>query len=74
MHAIVHPADIQDRNGGLMLLATLFGLYPSLRKIFADAGYQGPIFEKGVANLMSELNVAPRRFVWVGAQPEVRRV
>jgi len=57
MHAIVHPADIQDRNGGLMLLATLFGLYPSLRKIFADAGYQGPIFEQGVANLMSELNV-----------------
>jgi hypothetical protein len=30
MHAIVHPADIQDRNGGLLLLSTLFGLFPFL--------------------------------------------
>jgi hypothetical protein len=28
VHAIVHPADIQDRDGGLLLLATLFGMYP----------------------------------------------
>ena len=27
MKAIVHPADIQDRDGGLLLLSTLFGLY-----------------------------------------------
>lgn len=26
--AIVHAANIQDRDGGAMLLATLFGLYP----------------------------------------------
>jgi hypothetical protein len=28
LHAIVHPADIQDRDGGILLLATLFGMYP----------------------------------------------
>jgi len=27
MHAIVHPADIQDRDGGGLVMATLFGLY-----------------------------------------------
>jgi hypothetical protein len=25
-HAIVHPVDIQDRNGGVLLLSTLFGM------------------------------------------------
>jgi len=26
MHALVHPADIQDRDGGVLVMATLFGL------------------------------------------------
>jgi putative transposase len=39
--AIVHRADIQDRDGGVLLMATLFGLYPFLLKLYADAGYQG---------------------------------
>jgi hypothetical protein len=25
MHAIMHAADLQDRDGGAMLMATLFG-------------------------------------------------
>ena len=44
MHAVVHAADIQDRDGGVLVLATLFGMFPFLRKIFADSGYQGPHF------------------------------
>ena len=44
LHAVVHPADIQDRDGGKLVLATLFGLHPFLRKLFADGGYQGPKF------------------------------
>jgi hypothetical protein len=31
LHAIVHPADIQDRDGGILLLSTLFGLFPFLK-------------------------------------------
>jgi transposase len=27
LHAIVHAADIQDRDGGVLLMSTLFGLY-----------------------------------------------
>ena len=45
MHAIVHAADIQDRDGGVLLMATLFGLHPFLLKLYADGGYQGPEFQ-----------------------------
>jgi transposase len=55
LHAIVHPADIQDRNGGILLLATLFGMYPFLKKLFADGGYQGPEFQKALASLLPQL-------------------
>ena len=44
LHAIVHSAGIQDRDGGISLLATLFGQFPFLEKLFADSAYQGPIF------------------------------
>ena len=43
-HAAVHPANIQDRDGGVLVLASPFDLYPFLQKLFADAGYQEPQF------------------------------
>ena len=46
MHAIVHAADIQDRDGGALVMATLFGMFPFLLKLYADGGYQGPIFQQ----------------------------
>ena len=55
LHAIVHPADIQDRDGGILLLTTLFGMYPFLKKLFADAGYQGPKFQEALAKTMPYL-------------------
>ena len=30
MHAIVHAADLQDRDGGALLMASLFGAFPFL--------------------------------------------
>ena len=33
MHAIVHAADIQNRDGGALLMATLVGLYPFLLEL-----------------------------------------
>src|ERR1700738_3849678 len=55
LHAIVHGADIQDRDGGILLLATLFGMHPFLKKLFADAGYQGPEFKKAQTRILPNL-------------------
>jgi hypothetical protein len=44
MQAIIRAADIQDRDGGVLLKGSLFGLYPFLLKLCADSGYQGPEF------------------------------
>ena len=55
LHAVVHPADIQDRDGGILLLATLFGMYPFLKKLFADGGYQGPEFQKALTKILPYL-------------------
>lgn len=55
LHAIVHSAGLQDRDGGLSLLATLFGLYPFLKKLFADGAYQGPEFRKGLKKILPYL-------------------
>jgi len=57
LHAIVHPADIQDRDGGILLLSTLFGLFPFLKKLFADGGYQGPQFRQALAEVLPQLKV-----------------
>ncbi len=55
--AIVHAADIQDRDGGMMLMGTLFGLFPFLLKLYADGGYQGPKFQEGLGRVCSQINV-----------------
>ena len=55
LHAIVHAANVQDRDGGLLLLATLFGKFPFLQKLLADSGYQGPIFAHGLAKILPYL-------------------
>jgi len=55
--AVIHPADIQDRDGGILVLEALFNRYPMLRKLFADAGYQGPKFRDGAKQVRPELDV-----------------
>jgi len=48
LHAVVHSAAVQDRDGGVLVMATLFGLYPFLLKLYADGGYQGPQFQEAL--------------------------
>jgi transposase len=55
--AIVHAADIQDRDGGVLLMGTLFGLFPFLLKLYADSGYQGPKFQQGLRRVCRQINV-----------------
>ena len=53
----MHTADLQDRDGGVLLVATLFGLYPFLRKLYADGGYQGPVFQNALKRVMREVDL-----------------
>jgi hypothetical protein len=42
LNAVVHPANIQDRGGALLVLAGLRNLFPWLDLIWADGAYKGP--------------------------------
>jgi transposase len=53
----VHAADIQDRDGGALVMTTMFGMYPFLLKLYADGGYQGPVFRRAVTKIMKQVNV-----------------
>jgi transposase len=57
LHAIVHAADIQDRDGGVLLMSTMLGAFPFLLKLYADRGYQGPKFQQGVLALCRQIDV-----------------
>jgi hypothetical protein len=46
LHAAVHPANIQDRDGGVLVLSTLFGLYPFLQKLLLMAEIRDLFFKR----------------------------
>ena len=48
---IVHPADVQDRDGAPALLASVRSLFPWLRHVFADGGYAGDKLKDALKNL-----------------------
>ncbi len=76
---VVHPADVQDRDGAKQVLAKLPGRFPRLRLIWADAGYAGQLVAWGQARTAwvlaivrrprscSRFEVLPRR--WVVERP-----
>jgi transposase len=41
LNVVVHPADIQDRDGAFHLLRRARRLFPFIERIFADGGYAG---------------------------------
>jgi transposase len=53
----ISTADIQDRDGGGLLMATLFGLHPFLLKLYADGGYQGARFQKALRTVLERVNL-----------------
>src|SRR3954469_17684126 len=57
LHALVTAANVQDRDGGVLLLSTLFGQFPFLRKLFAVRAYAGQVFHDGAAAAMRSLVV-----------------
>ena len=57
LHAVVHGADLQDRDGGVLVMATLFGMFPFLRKLYADGGYQGPKFKAALKRVLHQVQI-----------------
>jgi putative transposase len=43
MVLVVHAANIQDRDGAMLVLGLLEGKFPRLKKIWADGGYAGQL-------------------------------
>jgi transposase len=41
LSVVVHPADVQDRDGAFHLLRRTRRLFPFIKRIFADGGYAG---------------------------------
>jgi len=39
--AAIHPADVQDRDGAVLVIQDLYDLFPWLRHLFADGAYAG---------------------------------
>jgi putative transposase len=42
---VVHPADIQDRDGAKLVLEKLVNRFPRLQRIWADGGYAGKLVD-----------------------------
>jgi transposase len=49
LSVVVHPANVQDRDGAGDLMRTVRRSFPFIERIFANAGYQGPRMAKLVA-------------------------
>ena len=41
LNVVVHPADVQDRDGAFQLLRQARRFFPFIERIFADGGYTG---------------------------------
>ena len=42
---VVHPADIQDRDGAKLLFVKAAALFPTISLVWADGGYAGQLIE-----------------------------
>ena len=70
---VVHPADIQDRDGARLVLAKLVGRFRRLRLIWADAGYAGELVGWVKARCRWGLDIVRRRDTSVGFEVLPRR-
>lgn len=71
IRAVVHPADMADRDGAKLLLAPLHGQLPRLRHIWADSAYSGKAREWIEATVGCTVESIKHwwtgvRWVWVG--------
>jgi hypothetical protein len=60
IQAIVHAADIQDRDCGVLIMSTMFGMFPFLMKLYADGGYQGLVFRNDACAIAQMMRTRSR--------------
>ena len=75
LNVVVHPADIQDRDGAFHLLRRARRLFPFIERIFADGAYAGrkmamTVWRTGAWNLQivkrsdaAGFEVLPKRWI-----------
>jgi putative transposase len=77
LHVLVHEANIQDHNGGKLLLEPLQDCFPRLKLIWADSGYKKGGFVQWVKAIFGwEVEIVEHpwsgiRSVWVPEGVEV---
>jgi transposase len=50
LSVVVHPANVQDRDGARELLRTARRSFPFIERVFVDAGYQGAKMARVIAD------------------------
>jgi putative transposase len=76
MQLLVHEANIQDHQGGKLLLEPLQGVFPRLKLIWADSAYEKGNFEAWVKEHFGwDVEIVKHwwtglRYVWVGPGQE----
>jgi transposase len=74
LSACIHPADGQDRDGGLLVLEGARRLFPFIARVFADGGYRGPATAAAVRALGRwELEIVKRSDGVGGFEPLPKR-
>ena len=72
MKAKVHPAELADREGAKMLLDRVGESFPSLRHLWADAGYRGVDLRRWVTEQLGlSLEIVQRKSRWVWVRNDV---
>src|SRR4051812_28291453 len=58
LNVVVHPADIQDRDGAFHLLRRARRLFPFIERIFADGGYaRRKIMDEALSGISEEAEI-----------------
>jgi putative transposase len=72
LKAVVHPANITDREGAKLVLGNLKGRFPRLKHLWLDAGYAGTLVNWIAEHLgwTAEIVRRPRRWVWMPKDAE----
>jgi putative transposase len=67
LRAVVHPANVSDRDGAQAVLHTLPEQFPSISQIWVDMGYQGRLLDWATQTLGVTLTVVKRPRRWTRA-------